>query len=356
MKQNTYIIAEAGVNHNGSIDTAFEMIDVAVGAGADAIKFQSFNSKLLVTENAQQADYQKKNNKTQSQLEMLQALELNEEEQKQLYQYCQKSGIDFLSSPFDMKSCRFLIEELGLTTIKTGSGELGNAQMLYYIAQNDCNIILSTGLSTIKDIENALSILAYGYQFKQPPGSSKDYINYYKNKDAYNALKEHVTILHCTTEYPCPYGDVNLNVLKTLSDKFKLPCGYSDHTHGIHISLAAATLGAPVIEKHFTLNRNQTGPDHQASIEPHELNLMVTQIREIEKAMGGHIKAPTASELNNKSIVQKGLYAAREIKPGEPFTVNNIIAKRPLTQTDASKFWDIVGQCAEKHYFPGMPL
>ena len=352
-----YIIAEAGVNHNGSLETAFKLVDAAVSAGADAVKFQSFKAENLVTSEAKKADYQEKNQSDgKTQLQMLKALELSEQEQIKLFDYCQKQSIDFISSPFDPESCSFLINQLELKTIKLGSGELTNAQMLYQLAQADVNIILSTGMSTLEEIAKALSILAFGYINKTPPSSSKDYQSYWKTPQGLEQLQNHVTLMHCTTEYPCPVDEVNLSAMKTIQTEFSLPCGYSDHTKGIHITIAASALGAPVIEKHFTLDCTQSGPDHSASIETNELICMVKQVRDIESARGDGIKHVTKSEAKNKLIVQKGIYAAVAIKQGEIFTTDNIVLKRPACQHSASDFWDVLGTTACKDYKQDSPI
>lgn len=348
-----YIIAEAGVNHNGSLKTAFELVDAAVHAGADAIKFQSFKASKLVTESALKADYQNKNQDDgKTQFEMLKALELSESEQKQLFAYCQKLPIDFLSSPFDPQSCAFLIDQLGLKTIKLGSGELTNAQILIQIAQADVNLILSTGMSTLEEIQQALSILAYGYTNKNEPSSSNDFLTTLQSPQAQKKLHQHVTLMHCTTEYPCPVDEVNLSAMNAIHNKFSLACGYSDHTEGIHISIAAAALGAPVIEKHFTLDQSLPGPDHKASIEPEALNRLVRQIRDIQSALGSKNKQVTQSELKNRSIARKGIYATQTIKKGDILNSDNILLKRPVCQKQGFDYWDIIGSYATKDYLP----
>lgn len=354
---SVYIIAEAGVNHNGCLETALKLVDAAVIAKADAIKFQSFKAENLVTKQAEKAQYQKKNqNDGKTQLEMLKALELSEKAQITLYQYCHQHKIDFLSSPFDPDSCAFLIEQLQLKTIKLGSGELTNAQLLYQLAQADRQVILSTGMSTVEEISQALSLLAYGYNNKLPPSGTADYIDYQKTSQGQHALKKNVTLMHCTTEYPCPVNEVNLSAMQTLEKQFALPCGYSDHTENIHISIAAAALGAPLIEKHFTLDRNQTGPDHRASIEPEELIRLVAQIRDIEQAIGNGIKQVAHSESANKIIARKGVYAARSIQQGNTLSCENLILKRPAAQHCASEFWDLIGTTATKDYLPDSPI
>jgi len=352
-----YIIAEAGVNHNGSLATAFKLVDAAVKAGADAVKFQSFKAHKLVTATAKKADYQHRNqNDGKSQLEMLKALELSEAEQLQLFHYCQTQAIDFLSSPFDAQSCAFLLHKLGLDTIKLGSGELTNAQLLIQISQAKVKLILSTGMSTLEDIHQALAILAYGYSHSEAPASSDDFSTAYQSTQGKALLQQYVTLMHCTTEYPCPVNEVNLAAINTLKKHFSLPCGYSDHTRGIHISVAAAALGVPVIEKHFTLDQSLPGPDHKASIEADSLAQLVHQVRDIEQALGNKHKQVTASEEKNRQIARKGLYAATKIKKGERFTQNNIILKRPVCRTTGFDYWDIIGQPAEQDYLMDEPI
>lgn len=351
---SVYIIAEAGVNHNGSLTTAFKLVDAAVNAGVDAIKFQSFKAEKLVTASAKKADYQNRNQDDgKTQLEMLKTLELSESEQKKLFDYCQQQSIDFLSSPFDPQSCTFLIDQLDLKTIKLGSGELTNAQILIQIAQAGVNLILSTGMSSLEEIEQALSILAYGYTNKKVPSSSNDFLTSLQSPQAQEQIHKHVTLMHCTTEYPCPVDEVNLSAMNSIHHKFSLPCGYSDHTQGIHISIAAAALGAPVIEKHFTLDQSLPGPDHKASIEPEALRYLVKHIRDIESALGSENKYVTHSELKNRAIARKGIYAALPIKKGDILTMNHIVLKRPVSQKQGFDYWDIIGSQATKDYFPG---
>lgn len=348
---SVYIIAEAGVNHNGSLKSAIELVDAALDAGADAIKFQSFKADKLVTAQAKKAAYQNSNqNDGKTQLEMLQALELSETDQQTLFAYCQQCSIDFLSSPFDQQSFLFLLQQLGLKKFKIGSGEITNAQLLYQLGQADVDVILSTGMSTMPEIHQALSILAYGYSNKTPPVCSADYSTALHSAQGKQLLARHVTLMHCTTEYPCPVEEVNLSAIKTIRDTFSLPCGYSDHTSGIHISLAATSLGATMIEKHFTLDKQLPGPDHKASIEPGELKMLVSAIRDIEQAMGDGKKQVTVSEAGNKDIVRKGIYAACSIKKGERLTQNNLILKRPVCQHQGLEYWDVIGTIASKDY------
>jgi len=359
LNQNkVFIIAEAGVNHNGSLSLAKQMVDRAVESGVDAIKFQSFKTEQLVIDSAPKANYQLNNTGiNESQFQMLKKLELSQNKQQQLYNYCLEKNISFLSSPFDMESCHFLIETLGLKTIKLGSGELTNTQMLYYIGSTGVDIILSTGMSDIEEIEYALAVLSFAYTNNgTTKPSSEQFKKSYSSTAGSLALKQHVSLLHCTTEYPCPVQEVNLNVINALSTRFSLPIGYSDHTQDYHISIAAVALGSKIIEKHFTLDQTMSGPDHKSSIEAKELTHMVTQIRDIEKALGSPIKQMTQSEKQNRSIVRKGLYANGKINKGDILSKSNIIIKRPEAKLSAQYYWDILGTMANNNYQTDEPI
>ena len=283
-----YIIAEAGVNHNGSIELAKKMVDKAKDAGADCIKFQTFISENIASKNAVKAEYQKQQtNSNENQIDMLKKLELSFNEFLELNEYCNKKDIEFLSTAFDLESIDFL-NSIGLKRWKIPSGDITNLPYLIKIARLGKPVILSTGMSTMLDIKNAVSIL-------KEKGSGE------------------ITILHCTTEYPTPYKDVNLNAMNTIKNEFKVPVGYSDHTEGIEVPIAAVAMGATVIEKHFTLDRNMEGPDHKASLEPDELKLMVSSIRNIELAMGDGMKKPADSEIKNMTVARKSIVASKDI-------------------------------------------
>lgn len=347
----TYIIAEAGVNHNGSLDIALELVDKAMESGADAIKFQTFTAENLVKKGAPQADYQKANmNLEQDQFEMLKKLELSRDDHFKLLCYCSQKKIDFISSPFDESSLDFLADSLKLKRIKLGSGEITNGPLLLKIAQRGLELILSTGMSTLGDIEIALGCLAFGYLKMDDQPSLENFLKTYAKPEALGILKRKVILLHCTSEYPAPIKDVNLKVIRTLSDVFGIPVGYSDHTQSTVIPGAAVVLGASVIEKHFTLDRRMTGPDHRASIEPKEFMDMVEGIREIEMALGGSRKIVAAKEWDNRNIVRKSLYAKRDIQKGDIFAMDKIIAKRPVGGISPMLFWNYIGQKAEKEY------
>ena len=349
----TYIIAEAGVNHNGSLDLAKQLIDVAVESGANAVKFQTFKAENLVSKQAEKADYQKSTtDASESQYEMLKKLELTTEDFKELKKYCEKQEIDFLSTPFDTESLSFLTKELGVRTIKFSSGDLTNAPLLLEAARQKVTVILSTGMSTVGEIEQALAILAYGYLVsdnKESPSIESFYRAYF-SEEGQRQLKENVVVLHCTTEYPTPYHDVNLRTMDTIQQTFGVRSGLSDHTEGIIISLAAVARGARIIEKHFTLDKTMSGPDHQASLKPQELRDLVKGIRQIEQALGSNVKRVTSSETGNRSVARKSLVALRDIKKGEPFSKENITIKRPGIGISPVYYWDVLGKVATKDY------
>ena len=325
MVKRVLIIAEAGVNHNGSVDNAKSMIDAAADAGADIIKFQTFKSEKLVTKDASKASYQEENTgNNDSQLSMLKKLELSESDHIELKNYCQKRGIEFLSTPFDMESIDYL-NELGISLWKIPSGEITNYPYLAKIASTGKPIIMSTGMSTIEEIEDAMRVL----------------------RD--NGAKS-ISLLHCNTQYPTPFTDVNLNVMNTLKESFDVEVGYSDHTLGIEVPIAAVAMGASIIEKHFTLDRNMQGPDHKASLEPQELKTMVDSIRNIEMALGECEKKPTSSELENRNVARKSIVARKEIKKGDIFTEENITTKRPGTGISPRRWNEVIGKVATKDY------
>lgn len=323
----TYIIAEAGVNHNGDIELAKQLIDVAADAGADAVKFQTFKADTLVTRNAKKADYQSKNTgTTESQYEMLRKLELSVEMHRDLIAHCAKRNIVFLSTGFDIQSIDLLVT-LGQSLLKVPSGEITNLPYLRHIGQLGKPVILSTGMSTMDDIGAAISVLEQS-----------------------GATRKNIIVLHCTTEYPTPMTEVNLRAMQSINNAFGVSVGYSDHTSGIEVAIAATAMGATVIEKHFTLNRSLPGPDHKASLEPLELKAMVTSIRNIELALGDGIKRLTASELKNKPIARKSLVASKPIKTGELFSTQNLTAKRPGTGISPMRWDEVVGKVASRDY------
>lgn len=322
-----FIIAEAGVNHNGSIEIARRMIDVAVEAGADAVKFQTSEADKVISKFAPKAEYQKKTTgELESQLEMAKKLVLDKEEHIELINDCRRKGIMFLSTPFDLGSID-LLNGLGLETFKIPSGEITNLPFLRKIGSLRKKIIMSTGMADIEEIRAALSILVKS-----------------------GTPKEDITILHCNTEYPTPLEDVNLKAMLTIKEVLKINVGYSDHTLGIEIPIAATALGAGIIEKHFTLDREMEGPDHKVSLNPDELKIMVKAIRGIEKALGDGRKRPSPSELKNRPIVRKSIVAAANIKKGEVFTEENIIAKRPASGISPIEWDSVIGKIARKNF------
>lgn len=319
-----YIIAEAGVNHNGSFELACKLVDAAKIAGVDCIKFQTFKSKNLVSHNAQKADYQKNTTGEGSQVDMLKKLELSYDEFLALKDYCDKAGICFLSTPFDFESIHFL-NSINMPFWKIPSGEMTNYPYLMKIARTGKPVVLSTGMCDMNEIEAAIRVL----------------------KD--NGTKE-IKLLHCNTEYPTPYEDVNLKAMQTIKDVFGYEVGYSDHTKGIEVPVAAVALGATIIEKHFTLERNMKGPDHKASLEPDELAAMVSSIRHIERALGNGDKIPSLSEKKNITVVRKSIVAAKNIKVDEVLTEDNITTKRPGTGISPMRWIEVLGTKAVRDF------
>ncbi len=323
----TFIIAEAGVNHNGSLELAKKLVDVAIEAGADAVKFQTFKAESAISSYTPLAEYQKKNlGEEKSQLEMVKELELSFADFEKLKKYCDEKGILFLSSPFDIESARFL-KDLGLQMFKIASGEITNYPLLKEIGSYRKEVILSTGMADLGEIEDALDVLIES-----------------------GTKKENITVLHCNTEYPTPFEDVNLRAMLTIKEAFKVRVGYSDHTLGIEVPIAAVALGAEVIEKHFTLDKNLPGPDHKASLDPGELKTMIKAIRNIEKAIGDSIKKPSPSEKKNIPIVRKSIVAKRPIKKGEILTEENLTTKRPGTGISPMRWREIIGRKAQRDF------
>ena len=322
---SVFVIAEAGVNHNGSLQLAKQLVDAVKESGADCVKFQTFISKNVVSKNAKKADYQKqRTNAEETQLDMLKKLELSFDEFVELSQYCTEKEIEFLSTAFDFESIEFL-NGLGMSRWKIPSGDITNLPYLIKIAQLNMPVILSTGMSTMDDIRNAVA-----------------------------ALKENgagdITVLHCTTEYPTPYSDVNLNAMLSIKKEFNVNVGYSDHTKGIEVPIAAVALGAKVIEKHFTLDRNMEGPDHKASLEPSELKAMVDAIRNIEVALGDGKKLPAESEKKNMVVARKSIIAKRNISKGEIFSEDNLSVKRPGEGISPMMWFDVLGKVAIRDF------
>lgn len=334
MNKHVLIIAEAGVNHNGSLELAKQLIDKAVDAGVDIIKFQTFKSEKLVSKAAKQAEYQQRNigKKDEGQLAMLKKLELSQADHEELIAYCNEKGIRFFSTAFDMDSIDYL-HSLNMGLWKIPSGEITNYPYLRKIAQFNEPVILSTGMCELSDIEAAMNVL----------------LNF-------GVKKEQITILHCNTEYPTPFEDVNLRAMLEIGDKFGVQIGYSDHTKGIEVPIAAVALGATVIEKHFTLDKNMEGPDHKASLEPDELKAMVSAIRNIEMALGTGHKTISESERKNIEIARKSIVAARPIKAGELLTEEKLTVKRPGNGISPMRWNEVVGTCAVRSFNEEDPI
>lgn len=321
------VIAEAGVNHNGDLQLAKDLVDAAADAGADLVKFQTFKADSLLTGSAPKADYQVRNaGSDESQYQMIKRLELSESMHEELIAYCSEKGIGFLSTGFDISSIDYL-HGLGITIFKVPSGEITNLPYLRHIGSLNGRVLISTGMSCLGEIEQALNAVEIS-------GTPRD----------------NITVLHCTTEYPTPMEDVNLRAMVNIGKAFGVSVGYSDHTPGIEVPIAAVALGATVIEKHFTLDRNLPGPDHQASLEPDELKAMVQGIRNIETAMGDGIKRPSPAEIKNKPIARKSLVAARPIQSGERFSEDNLVTKRPGTGISPMRWDEVIGRKAPRDF------
>jgi N-acetylneuraminate synthase len=346
--KSAFVIAEAGVNHNGSLDLAFQLIDAAKAAGADAVKFQTFTTAGVVVRSASKAEYQKKaTGGDESQFDMIKKLELDGEQHKKLVARCKETGILFLSTPFDLPSLALLLE-LGVPRLKLPSGEITNPRLLKKAANAGLPIILSTGMSTLGEVETALGVLASGYL--EAAGKQLGAADALLSDEGQRELASKVTLLHCTTEYPAPYADVNLRAMETLHRAFGLPVGYSDHTPDIYVCIAAAALGASVLEKHFTMDRALPGPDHAASLEPAQLREMIKGVRAVELALGHPRKLPAPSEIKNRDVARRSLVAALPIKRGEAFTAAHLTVKRPGTGISAMRIDEWIGKVATRDY------
>lgn len=351
--ERTTIIAEAGVNHNGSIDLALALVELAAEAGADVVKFQTFRAAALVSKSAPKAEYQKRTTGAdENQLAMLRRLELSAEAHRTLIEACAARGIEFMSSPFDHESLAFL-GSLGVPTIKLGSGELTNAPLLIDAARSGRRLILSTGMATLGDIEDALGVLAWSLSAPHDNAPSRaGFRRAWLDPAARASVRDRVTLLHCTSEYPAPFNDVNLRAMQTIRDAFGLRVGLSDHTQGIAVALASVALGATVIEKHFTLDKNMEGPDHQASMSPAELHALVSGVRQVEAALGSTVKAPSAAELATAAVARKSVVAARPIAAGALIQQADLTVKRPGTGRSPFDLFELVGRRASRAYEP----
>jgi N-acetylneuraminate synthase len=353
MQKPIYIIAEAGVNHNGEKDLAHKLIEIAADAGVDAVKFQTFTASKLTSPNIAKADYQKKNSsKSESQQDMLKSLELPKDWHIELKEKAEELGLDFLSTAFDLDSHNFLLE-LGIKKIKIPSGELTNGPLIWEIAKSNLDIIISTGMANMVEIEDALATIAHSYNFEKLPENMHEIRQIWQSQKIKDSLKDKITILHCTSQYPAKYNQVNLKAMQSIKDKFNLDVGYSDHTLGISIALAAAANGARIIEKHYTIDRNLPGPDHETSLEPDELKQMVKEVRNIEIALGDGIKKPQEEEKKMMSSARKQIVAARKIKKGSLINMDDLTSARCGDGMSPNDIWSLVGKISKNSYNTG---
>lgn len=358
MHARTSIIAEAGVNHNGSLDLAFELIDAAAAAGADYVKFQTFQSTAVLTQRAKKANYQKAvTDAEQNQLDMVRKLELSQDDHFKLAEHSKSQGIALISTPFDTASANFLVKSLGVDFIKISSGDLTNAPLLLHLARLGAPLLLSTGMGMLGEVEDALGVIAFGLlgDPNLDPGLAA-FRTAYVSIEGQSQLAQKVRLLHCTTEYPAPVEYTNLRAMDTLAQAFGLRTGFSDHTRGIHIPVAAVARGATIIEKHLTTSRSLEGPDHRASLEPSEFRDMVSAIREVELALGSPRKLPTPPEVPNLIAARRSLVAARPIEKGEIFTPEMLAAKRPGGGLAPIEFWSVLGKTAHRKYSADEPI
>lgn len=354
----TQIIAEAGVNHNGNLEIAKELVIKASKAKVDYIKFQFFNHKNLITRNAPSAKYQQRNIKKKiTQQDLLKDLELSEKQLFELYEFTKKHKIGFMLSFFGIENSNSIINKIKPKFIKIPSGEITNLPFLYNLSTKRVPLIMSTGMSNLEEINNAVATIFYGFKRQTDRDISlNNILNFYRKNYRPELLKNYLYLLHCTTEYPTPYKAINLNTIQTLKNQFHLKVGLSDHSVGIHVACAAVSLGAQIIEKHFTLDKNMEGPDHKASIDYDELSSMVRQIRDIEKSLGSKLKTLNKVEKENMKLVRKGIYAKKSISKGEKFNKNNICIKRPIGHLNPSFFWEIIGKKSKKKFEKDQPI
>jgi N-acetylneuraminate synthase len=348
--ERVFFIAEAGVNHNGSLELALKLVDAAVAAGADAVKFQTFKAPMLVTADAAKAEYQVANMKEGgAQLGMLQRLELSENDHYRLMAHCRDAGISFMSTAFDTQSLAFL-SKFEMPAVKLASGDITCAPLLLQAARLRKPLIVSTGMSTLADIEDALGVIAFGLTSDAEPTGRADFRTAYCSARSRQALSRYVSLLHCVTQYPASPASVNLRAMDSMAACFGLTVGYSDHTLGLEVSLAAVARGARIIEKHFTLDRSLPGPDHVASLMPDELKHLVAGIRNIEVALGSTLKAPAATEAGHLLVARRSLVAARPLRRGEPITADALVCKRPGYGLSPMEFWDLLGRPAARDF------
>lgn len=349
--QGVFVIAEAGVNHNGDMAVARRLIDVAADAGADAVKFQTFNADTLATAAAPVADYQRSAAADgQSQHEMLRSLELAPAAHADLKAHAEGRGVEFISTPFDCDSLRFLVDDLGVATLKIGSGNVTDGPLLLAAARSGCRLILSTGMCDLEDVQAAVDLVAFGMTTDRAPSGIDEFSGFRKQPDAARAVAENLTLLHCTSLYPAPVDTANLRAMETLRDAFGLRVGFSDHTLGATVAIAAVAAGAAVIEKHVTLDCGMAGPDHAASMEPEAFASMVSDIRVVEAALGAASKEPVADEHDMRRIARKSLVAARAVAAGANLAAADISAKRPGGGVSPMLFWDVIDTPARQDY------
>lgn len=352
----TTIIAEAGVNHNGSIDMALAMVEAASEAGADVVKFQTFDSGAMVSRYAQKAAYQKEStDAAESQLEMIRQYELSEDDHARIIKKCDACGIEFLSTPFDIPSLE-LLERLGPKSYKLSSGDVTNWPLIHRIGMTEKPLIMSTGMSTLDEIRGALGIFLLGALEPSQRPDEKRALDIFFSAQGRAYLEKSVTLLHCTTQYPTPLEDVNLLAMDLLREEFGLPVGYSDHSQGIFVSICAAAKSAAVIEKHFTLDKNLPGPDHKASVTPSELAELVLEVRRVERILGKKEKTVAASEAENVDVARKSLVALKDISEGEFFSHGNLGVKRPGGGVSPTKYWAYIGKIADRGYAQDEPI
>ncbi len=350
-----YVIAEAGVNHNGSLDTAKRLVRAAADAGANAVKFQAFRASDSISGSAPKAAYQMDTTPAnQSQLEMVRQLELTPSDFEEIANEASDAGIEFMASAFDPVSVE-LLASMGCKRLKIASGELSNARLLYAAANTPCSLILSTGMSRLGDVEHALGVIAFALLGWSHPGSAR-FSEAYDDERTPELLARKVTLLHCTTEYPAPLRDTNLRAMLSLKAAFGLPVGFSDHTTGWMAAAVAAAIGATTLEKHLTLDRTMEGPDHRASLEPGEFAVMMSAIAEVESALGQYRKVVTPSERKNSSVVHKRIEASRVIRRGETLTEEALATRRPANGVSALRWFDVVGRVANRDYAVGEPI
>lgn len=353
---SVYVIAEAGVNHNGSFELAKELIHASAKAGADAVKFQTFKASKLVTKEASKAEYQKENDRSSaSQLEMLSKLELSDDQFVALSRECEEAGIDFLTTCFDEESLKYICDKTQLKFLKIGSGDLTNLPLIIEHARTGKNIIISTGMATMSEVEDAMAALAFGYladKTIQPKSYNQLKLEYFTSQNI-SLIKDKVTILHCVTDYPAKFEDLNLDAIRQLQSVYKVRVGYSDHSLGIEACCAAVTLGSTCIEKHITLDKRMSGPDHAASASPDEFKHLVDAVRNLEKALVPSIKAPTLREKKNLEVARKYLVAAKDISLGEVFTKDSVDIKRSSYGLAPKCYWELIGKKATRKYAKG---